>query len=889
MDHSSGQQNARPSFVGQRLRGRSFRGEDLTGADFSRADLRGANFAYANLTGANFSAAKAGLTNLHQAGLMGLTVGVTIAAGSGIYLLSYLLRFLLQPEIQRATYGIPIAGFTGLLIFFALLAMRVPLKTLNKGVMSLLVLLVVLISFILGGYPVWGNAIALVGLMLAIVLAGTQLIAILIAIAELLYGAIASSALGALLGLWVWLAAQQTQTPAWAGLVAVGLGVTLGWRSVQSEEESSANLSGNSGTARAIAPQFLHPALYEPIWQMAVALTCTGGTSFRHANLSHANFAQARLKQTDFRSALLHRTQFQAARSLSQARRDGSILQQPAVCRLLVTGKGQGQSFVEANLQGANLAGADLRDTNLQDANLRDASFHQANLEQANLSRVHAIGTDFSQALLTGACLAHWNIDASTQLRDVDCRYCYQANSSGQTDRLPAQGEWSVGEFSQHFAGGDRDPGSLFDRLKVTPASTGDIPSTANITPARANATDSNLTSSNIASSNISTQAALMQEVLASLMVLVRLAIADHHLETSEIQLLTEALNALDLSEKITLEQLLDDRTPLETLLTKINSPIIREKVYQSAYLMARIDGELEPAELDLIDRIQRHLGLTQGKVEKLQTVIDQSLMTQALGKQTLGEKTLGEKTLGDQALESQALERSDVSHGANSSSDRLDAENPLSIAAQFQAITDPDKRDAAVDNNIRFMCLMHAFSGAMPIPGFAIVTHLMIYKDQIELVQKIARIWGYPQDYRSPALDQVLFGSVGATAARVAISNLVLLIPGWGSVIGASSAFSMTWAIGELASQFFASGASLEADALTQQLTIAKQRGLQVFETSQDLIQQKQQAIATLLADLQQQLIDRQLSQQDFLIQFKQLFSDREFTDRAEEGKIDS
>ena len=40
---------------------------------------------------------------------------------------------------------------------------------------------------------------------------------------------------------------------------------------------------------------------------------------------------------------------------------------------------------------------------------------------------------------------------------------------------------------------------------------------------------------------------------------------------------------------------------------------------------------------------------------------------------------------------------------------------------------------------------LMHAVGGAMPTPGFATVSHLMIYKDQVELVQKIGKIWGYP------------------------------------------------------------------------------------------------------------------------------------------------
>lgn len=308
------------------------------------------------------------------------------------------------------------------------------------------------------------------------------------------------------------------------------------------------------------------------------------------------------------------------------------------------------------------------------------------------------------------------------------------------------------------------------------------------------------------------------KEILASLMVLVRLATADHQLEAPEKQMLTEALQALKLPTEITLERLLDDRTSLDQLLKKINSPIIREKVYQSAYLMARIDGELEPAEETLLQQIQTQLNLSESTLEKLQAAVSEA--------------------------------------------------QDLSITEQIEAIIDPEARAAAVKTNIRLMSLMHAFSGAMPIPGFAIVTHLMIYKDQVELVQKIGRIWGYADDHKAPELNQVLFGSVGATAARVAISNVMLLIPVWGSVVGASTAFSMTWAIGELAQKFFAG--EVDETTLQGEFEDAKALGQKIFQESQETIAQKQKELAQLIQELQAGLQSGRLTQQDYMQQFR-------------------
>jgi uncharacterized protein YjbI with pentapeptide repeats/uncharacterized protein (DUF697 family) len=741
-------------FSGQRLRGKSFQGKDLSGADFTRADLRGADFTRANLTGANFSHAQLGLPPLKRGLLLGAATIGAVLSGAFTFLLTNLMTYLQDSETP--SQSLPL--LFGLLTFLMLIAVRLSVDELNSWLMRFLVILVILVSMILGGYPTWGYAITMTALAMTFTVGLAQYCAILVHLGELVasrnsQGSASSieSAAGTALCVVITCVVAQNSLASILALGAIAVGTFIGIRR-------------NDPIIHAIA----------------VALSAMGGTRLKQANLTRANFVKAQLGSTDLRQVFMSQTRFYQAEKLDCARVGRSILQQPEVLKLLVTLDGQGQSFVEADLSGADLQTADLREANLVGANLKGANLSRANLEGANLLRVNAIAADLNQAKLTGACIADWNIDASTQLSEVDCRYIYLAPE--QHDRLPHQGHWMTGELTRHFNIREQDQGSIFDL---------DIPDNDAINP---------------------------QEILASLLVLVRLAIADHKLDDLEKQMLTEAIKVLNLPEEITLERLLDDRTSLTELLKKINSPIIRERVYQSAYLMARIDGQLESGEEEVLSRIQTQLALSDSTVEKLQDTV------------------------------SEAQERS--------------------IAEQIEAINDPERRAAAVRTNVRLMSLMHAFSGAMPIPGFAIVTHLMIYKDQMELVQKIGRIWGYPQDHKAPELNQVLFGSVGATAARVAISNVMLLIPVWGSVVGASTAFSMTWAIGELAQKFFAGEA--DATTLQQEFANAKVLGQKVFQDSQKIIAIKQQEIATRVQELQANLQSGRLTPQDYIQQFR-------------------
>jgi uncharacterized protein YjbI with pentapeptide repeats/uncharacterized protein (DUF697 family)/tellurite resistance protein len=740
------------NFSNQRLRGKSFQGQDLAGANFAASDLRGVNFARANLTDANFTGAHMGLPPWRR-GLLLACLGLgAIATGVFAFGLDRVVLYL-QSDRLETPQAVPL--LLGSLAFLITVTLRLGVDDLNKWLMRFLVVLVILVSMILGGHPDWGNAVTMVALGIAVTVGLVQYVALLAAIAETIAGAIECAALSAVAVMVIgWLGSSGLTLGIAVG--AIALGTFLGVRSRRDDAV---------------------------IHRGAIALSSLGGTCFKQSNLTNANFSQANLNSSDFRQAVLKHARFYQAENLDQARVGQSL---PQVRALLVSLDGRGQSFVEADLSGADLGGADLSGADLSGADLSEADLRDANLENAILVRTNAITADFRRAQFTGACVADWNIDRSTQLESVDCRYLYLATQ--KRERLPSLGEWTQGECTRHFTVRDRDQGSVFD---------GDLAGEA-INP---------------------------QEVLASLMVLVRLAIADHDLEAMEREMLLEALSALELGEKFTLEQLLDDRISFDELLGKLHSPIIRERVYQSAYLMARLDGELEPGEVELLDRIQTKLEISAGKIEKLQTAVS----------------------------EAQAL----------------------SIAEQVAAINDPEKREAAVNTNIRLMALMHAFSGAMPIPGFAIVTHLMIYKDQVELVQKIGRIWGYPGDHKHEALNQALFGTVGATAARVALSNVALLIPVWGSVIGASTAFSMTWAIGELAQKFFASGGQLDERSLKDQLLEAKAAGQKVFQESQEAIGQQQRAIAAKVQELQGLLQGGKIDQQEYMARFRRDLED--------------
>jgi len=192
------------------------------------------------------------------------------------------------------------------------------------------------------------------------------------------------------------------------------------------------------------------------ISETAILFSSLGGTFFFEADLTDANFTRAILRSTNFKKTNLTRTCWYKAKHLNRARLSNSILADTSVRQLLVTSDGYNKNYERKNLRGANLTGINLNKANLKSADISQATLQSANLEKAILTQTQAIGTDFTNAKLTGACgLGKWNIDSTTTLEQVDCRFVYLLEKSEpETDdceRRPSSGEFAPGEFTKLF------------------------------------------------------------------------------------------------------------------------------------------------------------------------------------------------------------------------------------------------------------------------------------------------------------------------------------------------------------------------------------------------------------------------------------------------------
>ncbi|NCR90181.1 MAG: pentapeptide repeat-containing protein [Microcystis aeruginosa G11-01] len=421
--------NGRRDFRGESLRGGNFRGTDLAEADFSGCDIRGANFSRANLTGVKFAGAKAGLPKRWVVILLGLALVLIVISSFFSLVAAYLVSLIFDSSSTQNQ----VAGWS-ILIFLICFCAVTWLKNILAGAVA--------------GALAGASAVALAGALavagavagegaVTLALAVARAVALALAVAGALAVALAVAVAGAGAG-------ASAVAVAGAGAGAVALAVAL---------------AVARGTAGALTLFYcwlgwltLKQESRDPwLRQIVIAFAAIGGTSFFQANLTEADFTGARLKNTNFNRAILKKTCFKQAIKLELARPGNTLLVNPQVRDFLIYSRtGSGKDFAQANLRGAYLDGANLQTANLRLANISEASLQYANLAGANLTEVNAVNTDLRHATLTGACVENWNIDATTQLDEIDCQYIYLLN--GQKERRPSSGEFQPGEFTKLFA-----------------------------------------------------------------------------------------------------------------------------------------------------------------------------------------------------------------------------------------------------------------------------------------------------------------------------------------------------------------------------------------------------------------------------------------------------
>jgi uncharacterized protein YjbI with pentapeptide repeats len=414
---------------------RDFSGEDLRGQSFQGKDLSGANFTNSKLIGANFSRAKAGLQR--RWAIVLVLASWILSALSGIFSL-FIGVFLGVIFDENITNGISNwVAFILVAVFFVI--------TIRKGLVTALRAVayayayafaftcvgvgLVAVSYAYaydGAVAFAGNVAGVVGGAFvvggAVVVAGVVAYAFAVAFAFLhTYAfAVAIAEAG-----FVNRSIPRVVAIAVVSFAVVLLNAYISWRALKGGERDAW------------------------IRTITIAFAATGGTSFRRADLTDADFTSATLKNTDFRNATFTRTNLHQTKKLDLARVGNTILMDAKVRDLIVTHRGAKQSYKGCNLKGANLIGANLNDADLTEADISDANLQQAWLERANLTKTQALNSNFNQAHLTGACLEDWNINSTTKLDGAICEYVYLLNN--HQERRLNSGEFAPGEFTRLF------------------------------------------------------------------------------------------------------------------------------------------------------------------------------------------------------------------------------------------------------------------------------------------------------------------------------------------------------------------------------------------------------------------------------------------------------
>ncbi len=452
----------RHSFRSANLSGANFGSANLCGADFSEAILDGANFSYADLRGTNFRRSSLIGANLYsiragiapdrslilQAIFLALTVLLGILTGFiGSSTIGLLIDeskvFLAYREISFWLSWHTVSGLLSIscgAIYGSILLWKNPLVAILFVASSFIFLGTLVAGIIIYACLESDRSWELVGQMM-IAIEGSATMAIFQAIFTTIC-----------LAIFIGILKNNRQV-----LIAIGIGISIALTSI---------LKANSSPYVWIGAMILSIPIiylgfvignrarleqrdYNFIRRISVYISTYYGTCFDRANLMDANLEYSLLINTNFSLTNLTRTNFHAVQQLDGSKLDRTILNHPLVRNLLVTHDGNFQNYLGCDLHGAYLVGADLSNVDFTGSNLTNANLSNARLNNSNLTRILAIGTNLKDANLTGACIADWSIDLSSNLESIICEYIY-LKSPGK-DRIPASGSFTFGDFTRLF------------------------------------------------------------------------------------------------------------------------------------------------------------------------------------------------------------------------------------------------------------------------------------------------------------------------------------------------------------------------------------------------------------------------------------------------------
>lgn len=300
------------------------------------------------------------------------------------------------------------------------------------------------------------------------------------------------------------------------------------------------------------------------------------------------------------------------------------------------------------------------------------------------------------------------------------------------------------------------------------------------------------------------------REGLAGLRLLVAVAKADGVIRDEEKEAIAAALEG---QAELTLDAVLEAKFDLDEEIAAFGTIESREQAYRSAHALANADGECSPEEQQLLEKIRAGFNLDAKQVTFMNRLFKEA-------KETV-------------------------------------------LVSAIKRIDDPAHRNKEVLEDTIKYAVLSAVLGAFPVPGVAIATDLAVVALQGKLVRDIGQYYGHTMDKKAAA---TILGGLGVgTAARVAVSNLMKFVPGWGSVFGATTSFASTYALGKVVNEYFEAGAKGDVSKLKKKFKEAEKEGKKQYEENKDTIATKTLESKAELDKLNQQLERGEITQSEY------------------------
>jgi uncharacterized protein (DUF697 family)/tellurite resistance protein len=302
-------------------------------------------------------------------------------------------------------------------------------------------------------------------------------------------------------------------------------------------------------------------------------------------------------------------------------------------------------------------------------------------------------------------------------------------------------------------------------------------------------------------------------EMVAGLRLLVAVAQADGTIRDEERSALSSALDGVELPEGTTVDTLLAEKVDVDKELRAVTRVGPQDALYWSAYGMAHADGQCSSEEQQLLDRIR-----SAWQIPDVRSGMVARLFKEA--KDTV-------------------------------------------LPSHIQPIDDPARRSREIREDVLKYSFLSALLGAFPIPGVAIATDLVIVAVQVKMVRDIGQYHGHKVDRESAK--SLLYGLGLGTGARIAVNNIVKLIPGWGSAFAAVTSFAATFALGKVIDKYFVDGKKADPASLKEEFAAAQKEGKAAYAEHKESIDAMEKERAGELAQLGNDLKEGRITLEEY------------------------